>query len=61
MAETKNVFLGAKMNKDLDPRLVSNREYIEARNASAENRSSSGSNASFSNQYSDAQYSSHRK
>ena len=34
MAETKNVFLGAKMNKDLDPRLVSNREYIEARNAS---------------------------
>ena len=31
MAETKNVFLGAKMNKDLDPRLVSNREYIEAR------------------------------
>ncbi len=34
MAETKNVFLGAKMNKDLDPRLISNREYIEARNAS---------------------------
>ena len=34
MAETKNVFLGAKMNKDVDLRLMSNREYIEARNAS---------------------------
>ena len=33
MAEVKNLFLGAKMNKDLTPRLVSNREYIDARNA----------------------------
>jgi len=33
MAEIKNLFLGAKMNKDLTPRLVSNREYIDARNA----------------------------
>lgn len=30
MAEVKNLFLGAKMNKDLTPRLVSNREYIDA-------------------------------
>jgi len=33
MAEVKNLFLGAKMNKDLTPRLISNREYIDARNA----------------------------
>ena len=33
MAEIKNLFLGAKMNKDLTPRLVSNKEYIDARNA----------------------------
>lgn len=34
MPETKNIFLGGKMNKDIDPRLLPNREYIEARNAS---------------------------
>ena len=33
MAEVKNLFLGAKMNKDLTPRLISNKEYIDARNA----------------------------
>jgi len=34
MPEVKNTFIGAKMNKDLNPRLISNREYIDARNAS---------------------------
>lgn len=33
MAEVKNLFLGAKMNKDLTPRLISNKEYVDARNA----------------------------
>ena len=37
MAEVKNTFIGGKMNKDLNPRLVSNREYIDARNASVMN------------------------
>ena len=40
MAEIKNLFLGAKMNKDLTPRLVSNREYIDARNAAIINSES---------------------
>ena len=34
MPEVKNTFIGAKMNKDLNPRLISNKEYIDARNAS---------------------------
>ena len=33
MPEVKNIFVGAKMNKDLNPRMVSNKEYIDARNA----------------------------
>ena len=33
MAEVKNIFTGAKMNKDLNPRLISKNEYIDARNA----------------------------
>ena len=33
MPEVKNIFVGAKMNKDLNPRLISNQEYIDARNA----------------------------
>ena len=37
MPEVKNTFIGAKMNKDLNPRLISNREYIDARNASVMN------------------------
>jgi len=40
MAEIKNLFLGAKMNKDLTPRLVSSREYIDARNAAIINSES---------------------
>ena len=33
MPEVKNIFVGAKMNKDLNPRLISKNEYIDARNA----------------------------
>ena len=43
MAEVKNIFVGAKMNKDLNPRLISNNEYIEARNASIINSEGSDS------------------
>lgn len=37
MPEVKNNFTGAKMNKDLSPRLISNNDYIDARNASVIN------------------------
>ena len=37
MAEVKNIFTGAKMNKDLNPRLISKNEYIDARNAEVVN------------------------
>ena len=43
MAEVKNIFVGAKMNKDLNPRLISNNEYIDARNASIINSEGSDS------------------
>jgi len=32
MAEIKNTFLKGKMNKDLDPRIIPNGEYRDARN-----------------------------
>ena len=34
MAEVKNSFLGSKMNKDLDDRLIPNNEYRDALNIS---------------------------
>ena len=37
MPEVKNIFVGAKMNKDLNPRLISKNEYIDARNAEVMN------------------------
>ena len=37
MPEVKNNFTGAKMNKDLSPRLISNNDYIDARNAAVMN------------------------
>ena len=37
MPEVKNIFVGAKMNKDLNPRLISKNEYIDARNAEVVN------------------------
>ena len=37
MPEVKNIFVGAKMNKDLNPRMISNQEYIDARNAAVIN------------------------
>ena len=43
MPEIKNIFVGAKMNKDLNPRMISNKEYIDARNAAVMNSESSDS------------------
>jgi len=43
MPEVKNIFVGAKMNKDLNPRMISNQEYVDARNAAIIN--SEGSNS----------------
>ena len=43
MPEVKNIFAGAKMNKDLNPRMVSNKEYIDARNAAVINSEGSDS------------------
>jgi hypothetical protein len=37
MPEVKNTFIGAKMNKDLNPRLVPSKEYIDAKNAAVLN------------------------
>ena len=37
MPEVKNIFVGGKMNKDLNPRMISNKEYIDARNAAVMN------------------------
>ena len=43
MPEIKNIFVGAKMNKDLNPRMISNKEYIDARNAAIMNSEGSDS------------------
>ena len=43
MPEVKNIFVGAKMNKDLNPRMISNQEYIDARNAAIINSEGSDS------------------
>ena len=43
MPEIKNIFVGAKMNKDLNPRMISNKEYIDARNAAVINSEGSDS------------------
>ena len=43
MPEVKNIFVGAKMNKDLNPRMISNQEYIDARNAAVMNSESGDS------------------
>jgi len=43
MPEVKNIFVGAKMNKDLNPRMISNKEYIDARNAAVMNSESGDS------------------
>ena len=43
MPEVKNIFVGAKMNKDLNPRMISNQEYIDARNAAVINSEGSES------------------
>jgi len=43
MPEVKNIFVGAKMNKDLNPRMISNKEYIDARNAAVMNSEGSDS------------------
>ena len=43
MPEVKNIFVGAKMNKDLNPRMISNQEYIDARNAAVINSEGSDS------------------
>ena len=43
MPEVKNIFVGAKMNKDLNPRMISNKEYIDARNAAVINSEDSDS------------------
>ena len=43
MPEVKNIFTGAKMNKDLNPRLISKNEYIDARNAEVMNSESGDS------------------
>ena len=43
MPEVKNIFVGAKMNKDLNPRMISNQEYIDARNAAVINSEDSDS------------------
>ena len=43
MPEVKNIFVGAKMNKDLNPRMISNKEYIDARNAAIINSEGSDS------------------
>ena len=43
MPEVKNIFVGAKMNKDLNPRMISNKEYIDARNAAVINSEGSDS------------------
>jgi len=43
MPEVKNIFIGAKMNKDLNPRMISNQEYIDARNAAVINSEGSDS------------------
>ena len=48
MAEIKNTFLKSKMNKDLDPRLVSNSEYRDALNVSV-NTSETGTVGSLEN------------
>ncbi len=37
MPEVKNTFIGAKMNKDLNPRLVPSKEYIDAKNVAVLN------------------------
>ena len=43
MPEVKNIFVGAKMNKDLNPMMISNQEYIDARNAAIINSEGSDS------------------
>jgi len=43
MPEVKNIFVGGKMNKDLNPRMISNKEYIDARNAAVMNSESGDS------------------
>ncbi len=43
MPEVKNIFVGAKMNKDLNPRMISSKEYIDARNAAVINSEGSDS------------------
>ena len=43
MPEVKNIFVGAKMNKDLNTRMISNQEYIDARNAAIINSEGSDS------------------
>ena len=43
MPEVKNIFVGGKMNKDLNPRMISNQEYIDARNAAVINSEGSDS------------------
>ena len=36
MPEAKRVFIKAKMNKDLEKRLIKNGEYLDARNVSVD-------------------------
>ena len=48
MAEIKNTFLKGKMNQDLDPRIIPNGEYREARNLSI-SRSESSTVGEFEN------------
>ena len=48
MAEVKNTFLKGKMNQDLDPRIIPNGEYREARNLSI-SRSESSTVGEFEN------------
>ena len=45
MAESKNSFIGSKMNKDLDERLIPNNEYRDALNVAVSRSEGSNSGA----------------